>query len=138
MSKYILTCIISTYPNFNSYIHATFRLSFNYMGCLPTNIEKLVLFHKRAARVILDITHKRHPSNVIFSNLKWMTVNERIDYRKCTLVYKSQTVWAHNISKICSHLCLRFMAATQDQLLIVVYMYHHVGTKKCIKAKFWI
>ncbi len=26
----------------------------------------------------------------MFSNLKWMAFKERIDYRKCTLIYKAQ------------------------------------------------
>ncbi len=52
------------------------------MGCLPPHSETGSL----SARVILDITDKRHPSKNMFSKLKWVTLKERIDYRKCTLV----------------------------------------------------
>ncbi len=91
-------------------------------------MQKLVLFQNRATRVIPDIPDKRHPFEDMFSKLKWMTHKERNDYRKSALVTNHKTVCTYDVSQICSHLCL---AETQDQLLIMIYKYHRVGTKKC-------
>ena len=52
------------------------------------SLDKILKFQKRAARIILDQSFDT-PSAGLFSKLKWMTVYERIDYKKSILVYKS-------------------------------------------------
>ena len=51
-------------------------------------IEKILKFQKRAARIILDKDYDA-PSAVLFTQLRWMTIYQRIEYKKALLVYKS-------------------------------------------------
>lgn len=57
-------------------------------------VQDLLLAQKRVARTILDIKGKaiRDPENrtqILFSKLNWMSIQDRVDYRKATMVYKS-------------------------------------------------
>ena len=52
-------------------------------------ISRLLLLQKRAARSILNITDIHYPSERMFKELKWMPIQDRIDYRTVTMVYRS-------------------------------------------------
>ena len=60
------------------------------MICL---IDKLIKFQKRAARLILDKPMDT-PSEELFQTLGWMKFDERVNYRKAILMYKS----LHNLA----------------------------------------
>ncbi len=53
------------------------------------HVKNLLLAQKRAARVILNIKDIYHPSKDMFKQLNWMTVQDRINFRKVSMVYKS-------------------------------------------------
>ena len=61
-------------------------------GCLIwgrcTNTLRILKLQKRVARIILtaDITT---PSQIIFSELNWLTFPKRVQYHSCTMVYKA-------------------------------------------------
>ncbi len=52
------------------------------------NMKRLIKLQKRAARLILECP-VRTSSDDTFSTLKWMTLPERIKFRKLTMVYKA-------------------------------------------------
>ena len=54
-----------------------------------TFVNRLVTLQKRAARMILDITDYQFPSAEMFKMLNWMSINERIEFRTATIVYRS-------------------------------------------------
>jgi hypothetical protein len=54
------------------------------------HVKKIILTQKRAARVILDITDNRYPSENIFLTLKWMPILIiALPYLIRSMVYKS-------------------------------------------------
>ena len=52
------------------------------------DIDKVVKFQKRAARVILDATYDVS-SDTLFKKLNWMSFKARIDYKRALFVYKA-------------------------------------------------
>jgi len=52
------------------------------------DIEKLLKFQKRAARVILNASYDI-PSETLFKTLHWMPIKARIDYKRSVFVYKA-------------------------------------------------
>ena len=73
---------------FNTHSSIYGLLFYIVWGSSP-HIKKIVLTQKTAARVILDITDNCYPSKDMFLALKWMSIVDRIDYRKAIMVYKS-------------------------------------------------
>ena len=51
-------------------------------------LDKILKFQKRAARLILDKSLDT-PSADLFKQLRWMTIYERIDYKKSVFMFKS-------------------------------------------------
>ncbi len=120
------------------YLHtATFRLLVSYMGCLPPSTFRNWFSFRNDQQELFLISQIKdtHLKKCSQNSNGWHSKRELIT-ENVHLFRNHKTVWAHNISQICSHLCLRFMAGTQDQLLIVIYMYHRVGTRKCT-GKVW-
>lgn len=74
---------------FNAYIlpHLDF-CSTLWGNSSQQSLNKLLLFQKRAARVILDIKDYYTPSEDMFRELNWMTIYDRIHYQKSILMYK--------------------------------------------------
>jgi hypothetical protein len=56
-------------------------------NCNQDGLERLLKLQKRAARMILD-ADPLSPSDALFKQLKWMTVETRIHYHKCLQIYK--------------------------------------------------
>jgi hypothetical protein len=54
-----------------------------------TFINRLLLLQKRAARIILDVTDFTFPSSEMFKKLNWMPINDRINFRTATMVFRS-------------------------------------------------
>ena len=86
------------------------------------HVSNLLLAQKRAARTILDIKGKSmmEPENrthILFSRLQWMSIQDRIDYRKATIVYKS----LNNLAP--QYMCDMFQYAPRAQ-----------NTRLCVKA----
>ena len=74
---------------FNSYILPYMDYCCTIWGnCNNELLDVFLKFQKRAARIILDKTTDT-PSQDLFTELKWMTFAERIEYKKAILVYKS-------------------------------------------------
>ena len=74
---------------FNSYIlpHLDFCVTiWGSSTCLL--LDRLLKFQKHAARIILDKDFDA-PSAELFQSLRWMTIYERIEYKKAILVFKS-------------------------------------------------
>jgi hypothetical protein len=51
------------------------------------NLEKILKLQKRAARIILRADFNT-PSKLLFEKLEWLTVYNRINYHKATLMFK--------------------------------------------------
>lgn len=90
-----LLCRIKKYLNlqnrvlyFNAYIlpHLDF-CSAVWGSSNQESLNKLLLFQKRAARIILDLPYDT-PSDDLFRQLKWMKIHERIIYQKAIQMYK--------------------------------------------------
>ena len=62
----------------------------DYCSCVwgSGNVEKLYKLQKRAARMIYDLPSSAH-SEPLFKRLNWMTIMDRINYRRAVMVYKS-------------------------------------------------
>ena len=92
---------IKTYLNlsirklyFNAYILPHLDYCCTIWGnCYNNLLDKLIKFQKRAARLILDKAMDT-PSAELFQQLGWMRFDERVIYRKATLMYKS----LHNLA----------------------------------------
>ncbi len=63
---------------------------FDYCSCVwgSANLEKLFKLQKRAARMIYDLP-TRTPTAPLLSKLNWMTIMDRVKYRKAIMAYKS-------------------------------------------------
>ena len=74
---------------YNAYIlpHLDYCCSI-WGNCSNSQLESLIRFQKRAARVILDKDFDT-PSQELFATLNWMTFSERLQYKKSIIVYKS-------------------------------------------------
>ena len=48
-------------------------------------VDRLSLLQKKAARIILDITDNQFPSIQMLKELNWMTVQDRINFRKVSI-----------------------------------------------------
>jgi hypothetical protein len=53
-----------------------------------TNIERLYKLQKRTARMIFDLPTQT-PTKPLLEKLKWMSIMDRVSYRKAVMVYKS-------------------------------------------------
>ena len=74
---------------FNAYILPHLDYCCTIWGnCSDKLSETILKFQKRAARIILDKDYNS-PSEELFKELRWMTFQERIKYKKAILVYKS-------------------------------------------------
>ena len=74
---------------YNSYILPIMDYGCLIWGrCTKTNTLRILKLQKRSARIILtaDITT---PSQIIFSELNWLTFPKRVQYHSCTMVYKA-------------------------------------------------
>ena len=79
---------------FNAYILPHLDYCCTIWGnCNDNLIDKLIKFQKRAARLILDKPMDT-PSDELFQTLGWMKFDERVNYRKAILMYKS----LHNLA----------------------------------------
>ena len=58
-----------------------------WSGCSSESLARILKLQKRAARLILD-ADPLSPSEPLFKQLGWMTVDQRIKYHKCLLTYK--------------------------------------------------
>ncbi len=82
-------------PLLPTYARIRFEQAFNfphfdYCSCVwgSANLEKLFKHQKHAARMIYDLpTHT--PTAPLLSKLNWMTIMDRVEYRKAIMVYKS-------------------------------------------------
>ena len=52
------------------------------------NMERINKLQKRAAHIILKVDYIT-PSVEMFQSLRWMTVSQRISYKKAVLTYKA-------------------------------------------------
>ncbi len=72
------------------FIQAFISPHFDYCSCMwgSANLEKLFKLQKWAARMIYVLpTHT--PTAPLLSKLNWMTIMDRVKYRKAIMVYKS-------------------------------------------------
>ena len=73
---------------YKSYILPTMDYCSNVWGnCAKSELDRIYKLQKRAARVILD-TSVDHPSKALFTELRWFTIYDRIDFHKAVLLYK--------------------------------------------------
>ena len=80
--------------HFNAYIFPIIDYCLNIWGNVPkSQIERINKLQKIAARIILDAP-PHSPSQPLFRELGWLTISERVDYNKCTLLYKT----VHNMT----------------------------------------
>ena len=72
------------------YVESFIFPHFDYCSVIwgSANVEKLYKLQKRAGRMIFDLPTKT-ATEPLFKRLKWMTIMDRIKYRKVQLVYKS-------------------------------------------------
>ncbi len=68
--------------------HTSINCSIVWSTTSGYNMMRLIKLQKRAARLILECP-VRTSSEDTFSELKWMTLPERIKFRKLTMVYKA-------------------------------------------------
>lgn len=61
--------------------------SFSWEG--SPDIHELTLVQKKAARLILDITDTRYPSENLFRILKWMRMEDQLHFRTVIMVFRS-------------------------------------------------
>ena len=86
--KYFLN-IPSRQLFFNAYILPHIDYCCTIWGNCNTDLQnRLLKFQKRAARLILD-QDMTTSSQVLFQQLGWLRFDERVDYRKAILMYKS-------------------------------------------------
>ena len=79
---------------FNAYILPHLDYCSTIWGnCSTTDIDRVIKFQKRAARVILDKDIDT-PSNELFKQLGWMRFDERVNFHKAVMMYKA----LHNLS----------------------------------------
>jgi ribonuclease P/MRP protein subunit RPP40 len=57
-------------------------------SCSKVNLDRILCLQKRAARIIMDAAYDA-PSKELFKQLAMMTIYQRIEYHKATLIYKS-------------------------------------------------
>ena len=57
-------------------------------NCTKENLSCIIKFQKRATSLILD-KDINAPSHELFQQLGWFVFDERVEYRKAVLVYKS-------------------------------------------------
>jgi hypothetical protein len=57
-------------------------------NCNVELINRIICFQKRAARLILDKTYET-PSQQLFTELNWMTFDQRIKFKKAILMFKT-------------------------------------------------
>ena len=75
---------------YNAYIQPLFDYCITIWGnCSKQNIERLLKLQKKIARMILDKSYD-HPSEPLFKELKWLSIDKRIEYQKSLLMYKCQ------------------------------------------------
>lgn len=74
---------------YNSYILPHFDFCSSVWGnTTKHNLDRLLKLQKYAARSILN-AHPRTPTINLFDQLKWIPITKRIQFRKCTMMYKS-------------------------------------------------
>ena len=74
---------------FNAYILPQLDYCNTIWGnCSKENLDHIIKFQKRAARLILD-KGINAPSHELFQQLGWFRFDEQVEYRKAVLVYKS-------------------------------------------------
>ena len=74
---------------FNAYILPHLDYCSTIWGnCTKENLDRIINFLKKAVRLILD-KDINAPSHELFQQLGWFHFDERVEYRKAVLVYKS-------------------------------------------------
>ena len=74
---------------FNAYILPHIDYCSTVWGnCKAADIDRVIKFQKRAARLILDEDFNT-PSNVLFKALGWLRFDDRVNYRKAVMMYKA-------------------------------------------------
>ncbi len=89
IKNYLPTSARKTF--FNAHILPHLDYCCTVWGSSP-HVNALLSVQKRAARIILDIKDIQAPQNrssILFSQLGWMPIYNRIAFRKATMVYKS-------------------------------------------------
>ena len=71
---------------YNAYILPHFDFCVIWGNCTSVMEDKLVTLQKRAARAILDVDFTV-PSETMFTQIKWMTIPERVVYYKAIQMY---------------------------------------------------
>lgn len=73
---------------YNAYILPHFDYcSVIWGSTTKTNLDRLLKLQKYAARSILNV-NPRTPSQILFEKLNWMPIDKRIQFRKCTMLFK--------------------------------------------------
>ena len=86
IKKYLPTETRNLY--YKHYILPTMDYCSNVWGNgAKSELDRIYKLQKRAARIILDASID-HPSKALFTELKWFTIYERIDFHKAVLLYK--------------------------------------------------
>ena len=57
-------------------------------GATKIHLEKLHKIQKRVARIILNVDFNEMTSKDMFYNLKWMSIYDRIYFKRCICMYK--------------------------------------------------
>ena len=93
---------------FNAYILPIIDYCLTIWGNVPkSQIERINKLQKRAARIILVLdAPPDSPSLLLFRELGWLTISERIDYNKCIRLY----IAVHNMA----HLQISFISSYQN------------------------
>ena len=83
-------------------------------------LDQLLKFQKRAARVILDMPFDA-PSAELFIQLQWMTIEERVHYKKLIIMYNSLNKGPDYLTskfKFISYQDKQLRSSSNNQLLI--------------------
>ena len=108
---------------YNPYILPIFEYGCMFWGrCTTTNMQRLLKLQKRAAKIILkeDILT---PSRSMFSELKWLSFPQKIQYHFCVMVYKALNHLAQEYMTDLFKKLQRHTAETHVRLTISCYIY---------------
>ena len=91
-------------------------------NCSSTLEDKLVIFQKRAARVILDCDFYT-TSSELFKELNWQTFPERVTYQKAILMYRIiNNIGPDYLKKTMSHILQTYHVDILDLLTVTNYI----------------
>ena len=78
------------------------------------------------------------PSAELFTNLKWMTLDERFEFNRVMMIYKCLHIIVHHpTSKQIWSILVKFMTILQDKQLVANYLFQNSVQPHCFFYK-WL